>query len=59
MCYLQNFTVENGVYKGQETHHSNKYKSLGELMWISIKSHEDKIAHVSQCLHVILIHKIL
>ncbi|XP_011690614.1 PREDICTED: 4-coumarate--CoA ligase 1-like [Wasmannia auropunctata] len=42
----KNFTVENGVYKGQETYQSNKYKSLGELMWISIKNHADKIAHL-------------
>ncbi|XP_018369931.1 PREDICTED: 4-coumarate--CoA ligase-like 7 [Trachymyrmex cornetzi] len=43
---VKNFTVENGVYKGEETQQSNKYKSLGELMWISITSHEDKIAHL-------------
>ncbi|KAG5311844.1 4CLL7 protein, partial [Acromyrmex insinuator] len=42
----QNFTVENGVYKGERTHQSTKYKSLGELMWVSITSHEDKIAHL-------------
>lgn len=47
--------MENGVYKGEETHQSTKYKSLGELMWVSITSHEDKIAHVSRSLHVILI----
>ncbi|XP_011872345.1 PREDICTED: 4-coumarate--CoA ligase 1-like [Vollenhovia emeryi] len=43
------FTVENGVYKGKETHTSNKYKSLGELMWISMKNHKDKIAHLDAC----------
>ncbi|XP_018338190.1 PREDICTED: uncharacterized protein LOC108746126 [Trachymyrmex septentrionalis] len=43
---VKNFTVENGVYKGEEMHQSTKYKSLGELMWVSITSHEDKIAHL-------------
>ncbi|XP_036138311.1 4-coumarate--CoA ligase 1 [Monomorium pharaonis] len=43
------FTVENGVYIGQQTHQSIKYKSLGELIWISIKSHADKIAHLDAC----------
>lgn len=47
--------MENGVYKGEETYQSIKYKSLGELMWVSITTHEEKIAHVSRRLHVILI----
>lgn len=49
--YLQNFTVENGVYKGQMMPKSDKYKSLGELIWINIKNHGNKIAHVSQSLY--------
>lgn len=50
---LQNFTVENGVYKGQVKHFS-KYRSLGEMIWISLKNHRDNVAHVSQYLHVTL-----
>ncbi|XP_018393717.1 PREDICTED: uncharacterized protein LOC108772644 [Cyphomyrmex costatus] len=42
----KNFTMENGVYKGQETYQSIQYKSLGELMWVSITNYEDKIAHL-------------
>jgi len=44
---LQNFTVENGIYKGPVKHNMNKYKSLGEKLWIRIKSHGNKIAYVS------------
>ncbi|XP_036138313.1 4-coumarate--CoA ligase 1 [Monomorium pharaonis] len=43
------FTVENGVYIGQQTHQPINYKSLGELIWISIKSHKNKIAHLDAC----------
>lgn len=46
--YFQNFTIENGVYKGQVKHYLTHYKSLGELVWITIKSHGNKIAHVSK-----------
>ncbi|XP_039309755.1 4-coumarate--CoA ligase-like 7 isoform X2 [Solenopsis invicta] len=45
----KNFTVENGVYIGPQTHQSVKYRSLGELMWFNIKSHGDKIAHLDVC----------
>lgn len=44
--YFQTFTVENNVYKGEIM--SYKYKSIGEIMWNKIKSHGDKIVHVSQ-----------
>ncbi|XP_011056051.1 PREDICTED: 4-coumarate--CoA ligase 1-like isoform X1 [Acromyrmex echinatior] len=42
------FTMEN-VYKEQAQHKLSNYKSLGELMWITIKSHEDKIAQLDAC----------
>lgn len=44
--------MENNVYKGRVRSHTTNYKSLGELIWTKIKSHGDKIAHVSQFLHV-------
>ncbi|EGI64552.1 Luciferin 4-monooxygenase [Acromyrmex echinatior] len=40
--------MEN-VYKEQAQHKLSNYKSLGELMWITIKSHEDKIAQLDAC----------
>ncbi|XP_036138799.1 4-coumarate--CoA ligase 1 isoform X2 [Monomorium pharaonis] len=43
---LNNFTVENGVYKGPVKHIIHNYKSVGELMWNSIRNHGDKIAHL-------------
>ncbi|XP_011632280.1 4-coumarate--CoA ligase-like 9 [Pogonomyrmex barbatus] len=39
----KNFTVENGIYKGRVTNLDN-YKSFGELIWINIRKHGDKIA---------------
>jgi len=48
ICYIQNFTIENGVYKGQVKHNLINYKSFGELMYITIKNHGNKIAHVSK-----------
>ncbi|XP_011872355.1 PREDICTED: 4-coumarate--CoA ligase 1-like [Vollenhovia emeryi] len=44
----KNFIIENGVYKGQIKHLTH-YKSLGEIMWITINNHGDKIAHVDAC----------
>lgn len=32
--------------------YSSNYKSLNELIWTKIKSHGDKIAYVSQFLHI-------
>lgn len=46
--YLQNFTIENNVYKGEILPYTGDYKSLGEMVWVKIKSHGNKIAHVSQ-----------
>ncbi|XP_025073305.1 luciferin 4-monooxygenase-like [Pogonomyrmex barbatus] len=44
------FTVENGVYKGQEMIAINlDCKSLGELIWNSIKNHGDKTAQLYVC----------
>ncbi|XP_018369932.1 PREDICTED: luciferin 4-monooxygenase-like [Trachymyrmex cornetzi] len=45
----KNFTVENGIYKGPVKHNMNKYKSLGEMLWIRIKSHGNKIAYLDAC----------
>jgi len=42
----QNFTVENGIYKGQVQHDLPNYKSFGELMWTRIKSHGGNIAYL-------------
>ncbi|XP_071573786.1 luciferin 4-monooxygenase-like [Temnothorax nylanderi] len=42
----KNFTIENGIYKGPLKHNLSRYKSIGELMWISIRSHGDKIAYL-------------
>ncbi|XP_012526208.1 4-coumarate--CoA ligase 1 [Monomorium pharaonis] len=42
----KNFTIENGIYKGLVKHNLGNYKSLGELMWTSIKSNRDKIAQL-------------
>ncbi|KAG5344632.1 4CLL5 protein, partial [Acromyrmex charruanus] len=38
--------MENSVCKGQIKHNLNNYKSLGELIWITIKSNGDKIARL-------------
>jgi len=46
--YIQNFTIENGVHKGQVKDNLINYKSFGELMYITIKNHGKKIAHVSK-----------
>ncbi|XP_011690711.1 PREDICTED: uncharacterized protein LOC105451753 [Wasmannia auropunctata] len=43
---LKDFTVENGIYKGQVKDNVNNYKSLGELIWVSLKRHGDKIAYL-------------
>ncbi|KAG5307095.1 LUCI monooxygenase, partial [Acromyrmex insinuator] len=40
------FTMENSICKGQIKHNLNNYKSLGELIWITIKSNGDKIARL-------------
>jgi len=40
--------MENDVYKGQVKHNLINYKSFGELMYVTIKSHGDKIAYVSK-----------
>ncbi|XP_011872347.1 PREDICTED: 4-coumarate--CoA ligase 1-like [Vollenhovia emeryi] len=45
----KDFTLENGVYKGKETHKVNKYKSVGEMLWVNIKRNENLIAHVDAC----------
>lgn len=50
--YFQTFTVENNVYK-EEIRSTYNYKSIGEIMWDKIKSHGDKIVHVSQHLYMI------
>ncbi|XP_071639667.1 uncharacterized protein [Temnothorax longispinosus] len=42
----KNFTVENGVYKGRAKHTLNNYKSVGEMIWTSIRSHGNNIAHL-------------
>ncbi|KMQ87292.1 luciferin 4-monooxygenase [Lasius niger] len=42
----KNFTMENNVYKGKILLYTGNYKSLGEMVWIKIKSHGDKIAHL-------------
>ncbi|XP_077257097.1 luciferin 4-monooxygenase-like [Temnothorax americanus] len=42
----KNFTIENGIYKGPLEDNLSRYKSIGELMWISIRSHGDKIAYL-------------
>lgn len=57
ICYFQNFTIENGVYKGQVKPNLTHYKSFGELMWITIKSHGNKISHVSKKLLLEIIAK--
>lgn len=46
--YFQDFTIENNVYKGEILPYTSNYKSLGEMVWVKIKSHGDKVAHVSQ-----------
>lgn len=46
--YFQNFTIENNVYKGKILPYTGNYKNLGEMLWTKIKSHGDKIAHVSR-----------
>lgn len=56
--YFQTFTVENNVYKG-EIKSTYNYKSIGEIIWDKIKSHGDKIVHVSQYLHMISILNVL
>ena len=52
MYYFQNFIVENNVYIGEMRPHTIYYKNLEEMIWHKIKSHGDKIAHVSQYLRV-------
>ncbi|XP_029156723.1 4-coumarate--CoA ligase 1-like [Nylanderia fulva] len=42
----KNFTMENNVYKGKTSTYTNNYKSVGEMVWVKIKSHGDKIAHL-------------
>ncbi|XP_071639666.1 luciferin 4-monooxygenase-like [Temnothorax longispinosus] len=42
----KNFTIENGIYKGPVKDNLSRYKSIGELMWNSIRSHRDKIAYL-------------
>ncbi|XP_012523071.1 4-coumarate--CoA ligase 1 [Monomorium pharaonis] len=40
------FTVENGIYKGPVNLNFSNYKSVGELLWNSIKRSGNKIAHL-------------
>ncbi|XP_072767551.1 luciferin 4-monooxygenase-like [Anoplolepis gracilipes] len=44
--YDNNFTMENNIYKGKIVPYTSNYKSIGKMMWIKIKSHGDKIAHL-------------
>ncbi|CAL1680762.1 unnamed protein product [Lasius platythorax] len=46
---LRVFTVQNKVYKGRVSPYIANYKSLGELIWVKIKSNGDKIAHLDAC----------
>jgi len=41
-------TMESGVCEGQVKHNLFNYKSFGEYMYIIIKNHGNKIAHVSK-----------
>lgn len=47
--------MQNNVYKGKVLPYVTNYNSLAELIWIKMKSNEDKIAQVSQSLHDISI----
>ncbi|KAL6261340.1 hypothetical protein P5V15_006438 [Pogonomyrmex californicus] len=51
----KNFTVENGIYKGRVTNLDN-YKSFGELIWINIRKHGDKIARLNACTEETITH---
>ncbi|XP_072764909.1 uncharacterized protein [Anoplolepis gracilipes] len=46
MDEFKNFTVTNNVYKGKVLPYITDYKSLGEIIWIKLKSHGDKIAQL-------------